>query len=248
MRASLSSAFLLSLAVAGLSFSAEVLAEVKIPGLSGPVMDQGDFLSATEKRNLAGQLRSYSPTTQIQIWTLPSLEGESIEDVSIRAVEQWKLGDEKLDNGVLIIAAKKERRMRIEVGQGLEAVVPDILAGRIIDYIMQPAFREGDFYGGFSAAATKVFSLAKGEIQDIKEPRQSKKKASIFELLLYFVLMIFAIVSRAIFPFRGRQHRGVRSSSGFGGGIRPGGFGGGGFGGWSGGGGGFSGGGASGGW
>src|SRR6187431_979785 len=103
---------------------------VTVPPLTGPVIDQAGLLSAEQVSDLSARAQAMLTHLQMQIWIVPSLEGEAIEQLSIRAVDQWKLGDEKKDNGLLFLIAPADKRMRIEVGRGLEGNIPDILAGR----------------------------------------------------------------------------------------------------------------------
>ena len=97
-------------------------------------------------------------TQQFAVLTIPSLEGDPIEDFSIRTVEAWKLGTKAEDNGLLLLVAKEDRKMRIEVGYGLEGEVTDLLSSRIINDVMKPAFRQGDFGGGFDQLSTCLSS------------------------------------------------------------------------------------------
>jgi len=216
---------------------------LEIPFLSGPVIDQAQVLSASDEAQLADQIRGLKNSIQFQIWTIPSLQGESIEGLSIRAADQWKLGTTSKDNGVLIVLALEDRQVRIEVGQGLEGDIPDVLAGRIIDGWMTPSFRAGNYLEGFQNAIRSIQRLASGQELPNKPHRKDVPSQLLFNLL-FIVLMLGLLVLRMIFPtrFRGYSHR--RYGSWGGGGF--GGFGGGG--GWSGGGGGFSGGGATGRW
>ena len=103
------------------------------------------------------------------VLTISSLDGDPLEDFSMRVVETWKLGREDADDGVLILIARDERRMRIEVGYGLEGVLTDAQSGRIIDHLMAPRFREGDFNGGVGAAVEAVSSAIRGEPVDLPE-------------------------------------------------------------------------------
>ena len=156
-----------------------------------------------------------------------------------QVTDKWKLGDAKKDNGVLFLISVTDRKMRIEVGQGLEGVLPDILAGRIIEEV-KPYFKIGRFDEGISIGSELIIKSLKGE----KIPEKDSSNGH-FPFIQIFVLIIFIIWSLLrrffwIFPSMGG-----RRSGGF---YSGGGFGGGGGGGWSGGGGGFSGGGASGNW
>jgi uncharacterized protein len=188
---------------------------------------------------------------QITILTVPSLEGDPIEDFSLRVAEAWKLGDKKEDNGVLLLVAKEDRKMRIEVGYGLEGDIPDALAGRIIQNVMVPHFRKGDFSGGITAATNLLMDASRGKKVEIEGGGASSKSSPggggrFIVLVLLFLLFSFGSRSGLLFGLLALGASGGRHRSGFGGG----GFGGGGFGGggFSGGGGGFGGGGASGSW
>lgn len=221
-------------------------AEVKIPALTGPVIDEGGFLSSREADQLESLLRSFLPKVQIQIWTLNTLEGDAIESVSIRAADVWKLGTEKKDNGILILVARQERKMRIEIGQGLEGEIPDALAGRIVDQILKPAFRASRFYDGLEGASNFLYQKATGQNPPDLPTRSSRSRNEVglegwvFLVLFFIVILVSKVLS--VFGFRGPRgpggvYWGGGGSSWGGGGSS-----------WSGGGGGFSGGGASGNW
>jgi uncharacterized protein len=140
-------------------------AGLEVPYLSGRVNDQAAMLDDDFERQLEERLRLLEEETgaQVAVLTIASLEGDPIEDFSIRVVETWKLGREGVDDGVLILIARDDRRMRIEVGYGLEGALTDAQAGRIIDGLMAPRFREGDFGGGVGAAVEAVSSAVRGE-------------------------------------------------------------------------------------
>lgn len=229
-------------------FASPIRAEIAIPELSGPVIDHAQILPAEQRRFLEDEIRAYQPLVQMQIWTLDSLEGEPIERVSIRAAEKWKLGTEKGDNGLLILVALKDRRMRIEVGQGLEGSVPDVMAGRIVDQILRPAFREGDYFAGILNASRQLYSLAGGDLTKLaaaeqRTPKRSVRRGGLSDLIflvIFIIIFIFSMCSRL-----GSRRRSFGGGSSWGGGSS--GWSGGGSS-WSGGGGGFSGGGSSGSW
>ncbi|MBI5097300.1 MAG: TPM domain-containing protein, partial [Nitrospirae bacterium] len=109
-----------------------------VPQLKGRVNDYADMISASAEARLEEELKSFeqSDSTQIVILTIPSLEGEVIEDFGIRVADAWKIGQAGKDNGVILIASKEDREMRIEVGRGLEGRLTDLMAGRIIDLVM----------------------------------------------------------------------------------------------------------------
>jgi len=144
---------------------ATMVAAIDVPYLSGRINDQADLLSDGFETGLDGKFRLLEEETgaQVAVLTIVTLEDDPIEDFSIRVVETWKLGRAGADDGVLILIVRDDRRMRIEVGYGLEGVLTDAQAGRIIDRLMAPRFRAGDFEGGVEAAADAVSSAIRGE-------------------------------------------------------------------------------------
>jgi uncharacterized protein len=110
--------------------------------------------------------------SQVAVLTVPSLEGDPIEDFSMRVVETWKLGRAGVDDGVLILVARDDRRMRIEVGYGLEGALTDAQAGRIIDLVMAPRFRQGDFDGGVDGAVDSISAAIRGEPLQLPEKEE----------------------------------------------------------------------------
>ncbi|MCW8984100.1 MAG: TPM domain-containing protein, partial [Thermoanaerobaculales bacterium] len=165
---------------------------LEVPYLAGRVNDQANLLDDGVESQLEERLRLLEEETgaQVAVLTIPSLEGDPLEDFSIRVVETWKLGRADADDGVLILIARDERRMRIEVGYGLEGVLTDAQSGRIIDGLMAPRFREGDFDGGVSAAVEAVSSAIRGEPVDFpeKQSRSTGVNPASFVFLLIFGL------------------------------------------------------------
>ena len=135
-----------------------------VPYLTGRVTDNAQILSEITLTTLGEKLKGHEliTTNQIVVLTISSLEGESIEDFANKVFNEWKLGQRNKDNGVLIVVVPDERKMRIEVGYGLEGILPDITAGRIIRNIMAPRFREGDFDGGITEGVNSVISVLEG--------------------------------------------------------------------------------------
>ncbi|MDR8393550.1 TPM domain-containing protein [Aliifodinibius sp. S!AR15-10] len=227
---------------------------------TGHVNDFANMLNRSELQRLETKLRNYrdSTTNVISIATLSDLQGLSVEEVGTQLFNDWKMWHEDRYNGVLILIAPNERKMRIEVGYGLEGAIPDVMAGRIIREILTPAFRSGDYYDGLDRATSAMIGLASGEYEGELSSDSSggfvNKDLIVFLLFLAFV---FYVTSRRGGGGKGRKRRRHSLSSGgiiwMGGGFGSGGGGfgggGGGFGGFSGGGGfGSGGGGASGGW
>jgi uncharacterized protein len=252
---------LVALACALVPSSASALA---VPALSGRVNDHANVLSAERAAALEQRLAAYEQETghQLALLTVPSLEGDAIESFAIRVYDTWKLGDEKRDEGALLIVVPNERKLRIEVGYGLEGTVPDAIAARIIREVLAPAFQRGDFAGGIDAAFDAIMRAASGKappegaaVQERRPRNEVARSLALFGQILLPALLI--IVVNFMGGGRGRRRRGGGmwigpSIGGFGGGFSGGGFGGGGFGGggggFSGGGGRSGGGGASGGW
>jgi len=135
-----------------------------VPYLSGRVNDYAQILSSSTRQSLTALLKAHEDqtTNQIAILTIPTLEGEPIEDYAIRVFDEWKLGQKGKDNGILIIVAPEDRRLRIEVGYGLEPVLTDGTAGQIIQNIMTPKFKKGDFDGGVTDGAKAVMAVVEG--------------------------------------------------------------------------------------
>jgi uncharacterized protein len=136
-----------------------------IPPLTQRVTDLTSTLTTEQQAGLEARLQAFEQQkgSQIAILIVPTTQPEDIAQYSIRVVEAWKLGREKQDDGVLILLAKNDRKMRIEVGYGLEGAIPDVTAKRIISDVMAPYFRQGDFYGGLNAAVERIAALIDGE-------------------------------------------------------------------------------------
>ena len=154
------------LLVALLIASAVTIVTAKeVPFLSGRVNDLAGLLTDGTRNQLEGDLLALENDTgaQVAVLTVPSLEGEVLEDYSLRVAETWKLGRGKFDDGALLLIARDERQMRLEVGYGLEGTIPDAYANRILDDIMRPRFRSGDFDGGVVAAIDAISGLVRGD-------------------------------------------------------------------------------------
>jgi len=139
----------------------------EIPQYSGYVNDYAEMITPETEERLERTLLAFdqSDSTQIAILTINTLEGNSLEDLSIRIVDAWKIGQKDKDNGVLLFIAKNERKIRIEVGRGLEGVLTDLLSGRIIDQIITPYFKAGEFDQGFEAGVQAIIQATRGEFK-----------------------------------------------------------------------------------
>ncbi len=152
--------------LAAMLLSAISSAALEVPFLSGRVTDNAEVLNDGTRRSITERLKAHEERTgdQIAVLTVPSLEGENIEEYAVKVFESWKLGKKGKDNGVLIIVAPKDRRMRIEVGYGLEGTLTDLAAGRIVRNVMTPRFKTGDYNGGIDAGVQAILDLLeKGE-------------------------------------------------------------------------------------
>ena len=137
----------------------------EVPYLTGRVNDNAQILSENARILLGEKLKEHEDRTgnQVVVLTIASLQGESIEEYSNLVFNEWKLGQQDQDNGILIVVVPSEKRMRIEVGYGLEGAMPDIIASRIIREIMTPRFREGDFDGGITEGTLAVINVLEGQ-------------------------------------------------------------------------------------
>ena len=171
--------------------------EVAVPLLTARVTDLTGTLTADQRATLETKLQSLEVQkgSQIAVLMVPTTKPEEIEQYSIRVVEQWKLGRKKVDDGVLLLIAKDDRKLRIEVGFGLEGALPDAIAKRIIAEDISPHFKQSDFYGGIVAGITRIDAVIQGE--QLPPPAQrsnNKNDTSGIENYLFF-LIIFALVS-----------------------------------------------------
>ncbi|HUP23406.1 MAG TPA: TPM domain-containing protein [Thermoanaerobaculia bacterium] len=253
-------AAVLLLAAWGLSGPTAVVA-LEVPFLAGRVNDLAGMLDASAEARLEQKLAALERDTgsQVAVLTVPSLEGDSLEDFSIRVVETWKLGREGVDDGVLLLVARDERQLRLEVGYGLEGALPDALARRIVDNLVTARFREGDFAGGIETGIDAVLLVIRGEelppaLSVDPSANDGKKLLIYFGVIGYFALVVYRRYRRlrSGAPLHGWSSRGgglpsggwSSGSSSWSGGSGGSSFGGG----FSGGGGSFGGGGASGRW
>lgn len=185
-------------AVSALLLSAAAVYALEVPPLKGRVNDYAGMISPAAANTLEQKLRSFeeSDSTQVVILTVNSLEGDALEDFTIRVAEKWKIGQAKKDNGVILFASKNDRRMRIEVGRGLEGVLTDLLAGRILDNVIRPKFRAGDFDGGFTDGVDAIISACRGEFKNDGAglPRNEKGPSANFITLIFIVLYFIVLI------------------------------------------------------
>ena len=172
---------------------------VAVPPLTAPVTDLTGTLTPDQVAALDAKLRAFEQGkgSQVAVLIVPTTQPEAIEQYSLRVVEAWRLGRGKVDDGALLIVALDDRRMRIEVGYGLEGALPDATANRIIEEDIVPQFRRGDYYGGIATGVDRMLRVIDGE--PLPEPERrppSMDVPGLFEVLPF--LFIFALVGGTI--------------------------------------------------
>ncbi len=172
---------------------------LKVPTLKGRVNDYAGILSPATTQQLETMLQDFETTdsTQIVLLTIPSLEGDSLENFSLRVVEAWKIGQTKLDNGALLLISKNDRKLRIEVGYGLEGKLTDLTSGRIIREVITPRFKEGNFDQGVSDGLSAMMASVKGEFV---APANSQKQNKGVDpgAIFIFILILFSVLGRVL--------------------------------------------------
>ncbi|MEE9350476.1 MAG: TPM domain-containing protein [Flavobacteriaceae bacterium] len=243
------------------------------PKLETSVYDYATILNTYQLKSLEQKLIKYNDTTstQIVVATIRSLGGKNIAMFATEWAHEWGIGDAKKDNGVFLLIAKDDRKLTIRTGYGVEHKLTDAYSRRIIEQVIKPAFKQGNYYKGIDDGVTYMMNALNGEFQGQPQHQKSNGESIPIVFIIFFVIILILILSNRN---KGNHHRGHRnttgsiletiilsnqgrggfggggfggSSGGFGGGSSGGSFGGGGFGGGFGGG-GFGGGGASGGW
>lgn len=257
----------LSLLLIGFVFGQKLFAQREIPlkpSMETSVYDEADVLSASEESSLEQKLIHYADTTstQIVIATIESLEGEYIGLYAPEWAHAWGIGQADKDNGLLILLSENDRKIWITTGYGLEQYLTDATTNTIIQSIILPEFKQGNYYAGLNQGTTAIFEVLNGTFKGV--PKSSGKSGGIpiqfIFLGIFFLIFLFSIFSKKDDDGKNGGRRGgsnlldILILSSLGGMGRGGGFGGGGFGGGGGGfgggfgGGGFGGGGAGGGW
>src|SRR6202158_539720 len=185
-------------------------ADVAVPPLSGRGVDLTGTLSSGDIASLTQTLKSLElrKGSQVAVLIVPTTAPETIEQYSIRVAEAWKIGRKKIDDGALLVVAKNDRKLRIEVGYGLEGALNDVTAKRIIDEVITPKFRSGDFAGGISAGVERIIGVIEGEPLPAPAPaarRQLDSDCALYQFLtplnqfsIIFILVLGGI-SRRVF-------------------------------------------------
>ena len=173
-------------------------AQVAVPPLTARVTDLTGTLTREQQAGLERMLQEFEARkgSQLAVLMVPTTAPETIEQYALRVAEQWKIGRKKVDDGAILVVAKNDRALRIEVGYGLEGVLNDATASRIIREIIVPRFREGDFYGGINAGLDRMMRLIDGE--PLPEPSRQTSDGSNGLMQMLPVLLIVALIGGAI--------------------------------------------------
>lgn len=180
-------------------------AALEVPALKGRVNDYAGMLSPATENRLEALLKELEDkdSTQVAVLTVPSLKGDSLEEFSLRVAERWRIGQKGLDNGAILVIARDDRKVRIEVGYGLEGRLTDLVAGRIIRDRIVPEFRAGRFDQGVLNAVESVAEVVRGEFQAPVQPPAGPPASGaedVLPFLLVFVFLVFMLgrVSRPL--------------------------------------------------
>jgi uncharacterized protein len=198
-----------------LSVNADAL---EVPDLKSHINDYAGMLSSETIRRLEADLVNLekSDSTQVVVLTIPSLKGEVLEEFSIKVAEKWKIGQKKTDNGVILLIAKEDRKLRIEVGRGLEGKLTDLISGRILRDEIKPKFKAGDFQGGVVSGVAAIISTVKGEYKATSATgKKADKPPTLWSALGIFTFFGFIFLFIAVIMRKWR--RGSFRSGGYGG-------------------------------
>ena len=178
---------LVVIVLGGFTLQAQTL---EVPFLAGRVNDNAGLLAASARETIEALLKAHEDSTsnQVVVLTIPSLQGETLEEYSIKVAETWKLGQKDKDNGVLLLIAQDDRKVRIEVGDGLEGSLPDITCGHIIRREIVPRFRDSDYEGGVRAGVEAILGAIAGSYQ--VEAESGDEPDLKFRILFFSIFLV----------------------------------------------------------
>ncbi|MDO9192945.1 MAG: TPM domain-containing protein [Undibacterium sp.] len=185
-----------------LCFAVFVAAQVAVPELVSRVTDSTGTLNAEQKANLEQTLKDFETRkgSQIGVLIVSTTSPEAIEQYSLRVVERWKLGRKKVDDGALLIIAKDDRTLRIEVGYGFEGVLNDAICQRIISEVITPKLKQADFYGGITDGVNRMIRVAEGEpLPPVREQANNEIEIKPYIPLIFILALVVGGALRAIF-------------------------------------------------
>src|SRR3954471_9641283 len=179
-----------------LAWTFAALADIAVPPLTGRAVDKTATLSSNDIAALDKTLRDFEARkgSQIAVLIVPTTQPETIEQYSIRVAEAWQIGRKKIDDGALLVVAKDDRKLRIEVGYGLEGALTDVTAKRIIDEVITPKFRSGDFAGGIVDGVNRMLRVIDGEALPAPAQRQQNFSGLIGDVDPVFLIVLMIIV------------------------------------------------------
>jgi len=200
--------WLLAAGLALLTWGAGAQGVLPVPPLTARVIDTSGTLDATQQQSLEAKLAAFEATkgSQVVVYLLPTTQPEDIASFANRVANEWKIGRRAVGDGVLLIVAKNDRKVRIEVAKTLEGAIPDLAAKRIIDEAITPRFKQGDFAGGVDAGVTRITGLISGEA--LPEPSQTSPTGPLevlniqggdFLIFLLFAVPIASTIARGVF-------------------------------------------------
>ncbi|MCL2760782.1 MAG: YgcG family protein [Desulfuromonadales bacterium] len=171
-----------------------IASALDVPKLQGRVNDYAELMSQSSVSSLEQKLAALEKedSTQVVVLTIPSLQGEEIDDFSIKVADAWKIGQKGSDNGAIFIISKDDKKMRIEVGRGLEGKLTDLISGRIIRDSVAPHFQQGDFDGGITAGVDDIISVVKGEYQAPENTNTREQGTS--PIFTYIFILLVALI------------------------------------------------------
>jgi uncharacterized protein len=201
----------LTVVLLSLFLIATAQAEVAIPQLKQRITDLTSTLDAAQIQTLEAKLAAFEKAkgSQIAVLILPTTQPEVIEQFAIRVVEAWKLGRKDVDDGVLLLVAKDDRKLRIEVGYGLEGALNDATAKRIVAEVISPSFKQGDFYGGIDAGLTSLIKVIDGEPLPPPAPQSMDADSDSLSNLLGIGFVIFMMGNIVLRQMLGRLPSGL---------------------------------------
>ena len=169
-----------------------------VPPLKGRVNDYAGMMSPATERLLEATLQRFeeAESTQIVVLTIPTLAGDALEDFSIRVAEQWKIGRKERDDGAILVVAKAERKLRIEVGYGLEGRLTDAVSGRIIRNVIVPEFKAGRFGQGIINGVNAMIQVVQGEFEGVQGGRDAPRADTGAGSAVFFLIVLFFLIRR----------------------------------------------------
>jgi len=194
-------------ALCALLFAFGALAEIPVPKLAARVTDQTGSLTASDRDALEAKLRDFEQKrgSQVAVLIVPTIGDETIEEFAGRVTDAWQLGRKGVDDGVLLVVAQKERKIRIQTGRGVQGTLTDALSRRIVSDIVAPRFRNGDFAGGITEGVDAIMKAIEGEELPLPKPRSGSAKVdtvssySDFLWMAFFMVPVVGMVLRGMF-------------------------------------------------